>query len=322
MSNNVSIEYANGIVKTLEKNLLTREKIVRLTDADSVETAVKILLECNYGRDGFTGDIDKLLFEEENKVTDIFKELMPSGYALETFVYASDYHNAKACYKSKIVGKPNPSALRPSGLFDVQSAFETENYRTLPTRMCEAIAYLDELNQKGQITGATIDNVFDKAYYKNVFDDLAKAKKSVVNEYFVLQVDSLNIKNFARCKKIGLDFSEYRKCFIDGGKTDLKKLETIYSLSLAECKEKMKFGDYAEDFSVLSGDYSAYETFADNRLIKLFKNQKSDMFSPSPVLGYYLGKLCELKVVRTVLTCKANKLDRNEIRKRIRETYA
>lgn len=321
MSNNVSIEYANGIVKTLEKNLLTREKIVRLTDADSVETAVKILLECSYGQDSFTGDIDKLLFEEENKVTDIFKELMPSGYALEAFVYASDYHNAKACYKSKIVDKPNPSALRHSGIFDVQSAIETLDYRFLPLQMREALAYLDGLDRE-QITGSVIDNVLDKAYYKNVFDDLAKAKKSVVYEYFVLQVDSLNIKNFARCKKIGLDFSEYRKCFIDGGKTDLKKLETIYPLTIEECREKMKFGDYAEDFSVLSGDYSAYETFADNRLIRLFKNQKSDMFSPSPILGYYLGKLCELKVVRTVLTCKANKLDRNEIRKRIRETYA
>lgn len=322
MSNNVSIEYANGIIKTLEKNLLTREKIVRLQDADDVDSAVRILLECNYGSGSFDGDIDALLFEEENKVTNTFKELMPSGYALETFVYINDYHNAKACYKSKIVGKTNPSALRPTGLFDVVGAFETENHRFLPTYMQEAIAYLDELDRKGQITASEIDNAFDKAYYKNVFSDLEKAKKSVAYDYYVLQVDSLNIKNFVRCKKIGLNFSEYSKAFIDGGKTDLNRLKTIYPLSEEECGEKMKFGEYSEDFAVLVRDYSAYETFADNRLIRLFKKEKSDMFSPSPVLGYYLGKLCELKVVRTVLTCKANNLDRNEIRKRIRETYA
>ena len=60
----------------------------------------------------------------------------------------------------------------------------------------------------------------------------------------------------------------------------------------------------------------------DNKLIKLIKAQKADMFTPAPILGYYLGKLSEIKVVRTLLTCKKNGVAPEEIRKRIRETYA
>lgn len=324
MSNNISLEYANGRIKTLEKNLLTRDKIVRLLDADSAESQIKILLECNYGDGTVTadGDFDALLFEEENKVTNLFKELMPSGYALESFAYANDYHNAKAYYKSKIAEKPNERALKPRGLFDIGQAFGKENYRSLPSQMQKAIKDCDLLREKGQLGGNAIDNIFDKAYYENVLYDLNNAKKCVVGDYFVLQIDSLNLKNFARCKKIGLPFSEYEKCFVSGGKVELFVLKSVYSLSMDECKEKMKYGEYSKDFEILANDPTRYETFADNRLIGLFKNHKSDMFSPSPILGYYLGKLCEIKVVRTILTCVRNGIAESEIRKRIRETYA
>ena len=46
------------------------------------------------------------------------------------------------------------------------------------------------------------------------------------------------------------------------------------------------------------------------------------MFAIAPIVGYYLGKLNEIKVLRVVLICIKNKVDVKEMKKRVRELYA
>ncbi len=321
MSNNNSLEYANARIKTLEKNLLTSDKIIRLLDAHTISEAMKILLENNYGDEIIVdGDFDKLLFKEEEKTLRLFKELMPTGYGLETFVYENDFHNAKVYSKSKLTGKPNDLALKPVGLYDVKGAFEKENYANLPNVLQEALKTIDDERANGTLNGRKIDNIIDKAYYSSCVIDTAKARKSVVQDYYKILIDSLNIKTFVRCKLQNLPLTYYTDAFVEGGELSKDRLTKFYPLSLDEISEKMKYTDWKDDFSEY--DLSKFETKLDNKLIKLIKAQKADMFTPAPILGYYLGKLSEIKVVRTLLTCKKNGVAPEEIRKRIRETYA
>lgn len=324
MSINVDLEFANARIKSLEKNLLTSDKIVRLVDSYDVNDALKILAENGYG-DGIMGveaDADELLSSEENKAIQIFAELMPSGYGLETFVLKNDFHNAKASYKSKISGKPNKRALKPKGLYEVDSAVESGNYDGLPLEMKSALVFLDKEKEKRNLTGLDVDLSLDQAFYKEVLRILKSSKKSVVSDYYKTLIDCTNIRSFIRCKKLNAKTSFFEKCYIEGGALTRDRYLSMYALSLDEINEKMKFTDWKEAFLVATDYLVAFETYMDNMLLRLVKKQKSEMFTPSPLLGYYLGKLCEIKVVRTILTCLKNGTSKEEIRVRIRETYA
>lgn len=324
MSSSVSLEYANARIKSLEKNLLTADKIVRLIDSTDLDDALKILAENDYGDGLLTAntDADELLLREENKAIKVFAELMPTEYGLETFVMKNDFHNAKVYYKAKISLHPNKRALKPEGMYNVEEAIEKANYHNLPLELQKALIALDKANEKKPLTGQEIDLCIDQAYFKEVNNIIKRAKKSVVQEYYKTLIEYTNIKTFVRCKKIGVSFALFEKCFIDGGGLSLDKLKSIYPLVLDEAKEKMRFTDWKEAFEIVTDSLVAFETYIDNVLIRLTKKQKSEMFTPSPLLGYYLGKLSEIKVVRTILTCMKNGASKEEIRVRVRETYA
>ena len=74
--------------------------------------------------------------------------------------------------------------------------------------------------------------------------------------------------------------------------------------------------------NVENGDLSSFETAKDECLLKIFSANKGDMFSVAPVVGYYLGKLNEIKVIKVVLICIKNQVKYEEMKKRVRALYA
>ena len=45
------------------------------------------------------------------------------------------------------------------------------------------------------------------------------------------------------------------------------------------------------------------------------------MLSAAPIIGYYVGKLNEIKVIRVILVCKKNNVPKAEMEKRVRQLY-
>ena len=56
-------------------------------------------------------------------------------------------------------------------------------------------------------------------------------------------------------------------------------------------------------------------------MLKLFATKKADMLSAAPIIGYYVGKLNEIKVIRVILVCKKNNVPKAEMEKRVRQLY-
>lgn len=328
MSNKQSIEFANARIKALEKNLLTKERITRLLDCSELSDALRILSEVNYGG-GILLDnpllFDILLKEEEKRVTSLVISLMPDGYGFESFLIKNDYHNAKVYYKGRFSKGANENALKPTGVIDkLDTLISAKVYKSLPDGMREALEYLDNLSESGEITPRTIDLALDKGYFKDVFAILKRSKNSVIHDYFINLVDYTNILSTERIRKIGGNESELELSYIYGGTLSLKELKEVLNRSVNENAEVYRFSDYSKIFSLVSKDSSlvSLERFIDNESISLFKRDKTDMFSPSPIAGFYIGKLIELKDVRLILVCLSNGVDKKEIKRRLRETYA
>ena len=70
------------------------------------------------------------------------------------------------------------------------------------------------------------------------------------------------------------------------------------------------------------GKIAEAEAMADNMQLKIFKDDRNDMFSVAPIAGFYLAKLTEIKSVKLILAAKKNGVDKQQLRVRLRELYA
>lgn len=319
--------FANARAKAKEGNLLTTERLMRMTECKTLSDAMRILLEINYGGglvpDG--EDFYTLLGEEERIATSFVRETVPEGAGFECFFLRNDYHNIKVLFKAKYAGiKEYEAMLLPDGNYDfsyLKERFEQGKLDFSPF-VAEACAIIDRAFETGTGSPRLIDTVLDKALYKEIDSLLSKDADKYIKEYFTVFIDATNISSYLRTLKIGAGNKFFEEGFLEGGSIPLKTF-TDCNGDIAKLTKELS-NNPCKDFlaTVNDGDMASYETAQDNFLLGIFAVNKTDMFSVAPILAYYLAKLNEIKVIRVVLVCIKNKVPRDQMRKRVRELYA
>ncbi|NCA66830.1 MAG: hypothetical protein EOM87_02055 [Clostridia bacterium] len=333
MTQNSSLEFANARIKSLENNLLTADKITRMVDSVTLDEAVKILAESNYGG-GMGIDnprlFDRILRAEEKSVTEFICSLMPEGYGVECFVLRNDYHNAKAFVKAKYSSISDTNImLKPSGTVDIEKLQEgimSDNYNAFPENMKKALEEIDLAFVNNNRSPRKIDVMLDRAMFVDIFGRLIGSKTGIIKQYFIKLADLTNIATMIRSKRANMTLKSFEESFINGGALEYSALAALYEMNVESIAEAMRYNDYAQAFARLSEDRNdalvKYEVYMDNALLSVFKAERHNMFSPAPIAGYYLGKLTEIKVARLILVCINNNVEKSVIRQRLRELYA
>ena len=331
-----SLIYSNARVKAIENTLLSSEKITRMTFAESLSDAVKVLYESNYAG-GFMVDnplqYSSLLATEESRVADFMRECMIDKSGLETLLCPYDYHNTKAFLKAKILGLDDAKImLAPSGNIEKDFLYDcilNKDYNSLSKEMADTLTNLDNLISQGNITPRIIDVELDKALYLDIMARLKKAKKAnSLSKYWTSQIDLVNLSNFFRCKMIDSDEKFFSESFIYGGSINDYVLIGLLKDSYDAVLEKLRYTDYAhiiEEAVIASKNNKPlvkFEAMWDNYLLDVFKDDKWDIFSIAPLAGFYVAKKIELKMVRMILTAIKNNASESEIKARLRGFYA
>ena len=319
--------FANARAKAKESTLLSRDRLQRMTEAKSVDAAMRILLEANYagGMVPEEGDFYSLLTEEEKIVTAFVRETVPKGAGFECFFLRNDYHNVKVLVKAKYAGLTDLTDLiLPDGNFsfgELKERFESGKLDFSPF-ISEAIKTIEKAFETGNGGPRLIDTELDKALYFDIFDRLKTGADKYVKEYFTAYVDTTNVTSFVRTVRIGAGYSFFKEGFLEGGEISAKDFEECGtdSQKAAKMLSKTSVKDYFEKLD--EQDLASFETAQDNYLLKIFAINKTDMFSVAPILGYYLAKLNEIKVIRVVMVCIKNGVPAEETKKRLRELYA
>ena len=111
--------------------------------------------------------------------------------------------------------------------------------------------------------------------------------------------------------------------YIEGGSLKIRTFSDSFQDPLIKLPEALRATPYSHlAVNLDKEDFSEYETAQDNFLLKVFAERRGDMFSVAPIIGYYLAKLNEIKVIRVVLVCVKNKIPKQEMKKRVRKLYA
>ena len=321
--------FASSRAKAKELNLFTEERLYRMMESKTLTDAVRVLAEANYadGENVNTENFYEILEKEERSVTAFVRETAPKGVGIECFFCRNDYHNLKVLLKARYVGiEDYTGMLLPDGNYvfaDLKERYENNTLSITNKYMGEALAIINREFESGNRSPRLIDVELDKAMYREI-SDILKGKNTdiYIKKYFENLIDTSNIGSMLRTINIGAGFAFFEQGFLTGGKLSLN--------SFKECgTDTAKFGkfingtDYKELYEkVKEKDLSGFETAKDNYLLKIFAVNKSDMFSVAPIVGYYLGKLNEIKVLRVVLICIKNNVSLDEMKKRVRMLYA
>lgn len=323
MANNYLV-YSNARVKSMENTFLTNEKIVRMAYADTLEEGVKVLLESQYGG-AMTVDADdyeKLLQAEDKRVSEFILDAMPKNCGMETFLLKNDYHNLKALVKGKYMHTDDVGyMLMPKGTFDIATLKECvfeDDYSPLSKIMQETLIGIDATRANGNTSPRFIDVTLEKACYREIIAFLKKVKAPAILKYWQINIDLSNVSTFVRGEKTG-NPEALKEGFIEGGLLDL----SYFSGDVAQVAERLRYSDCSKVAdSLREGDMVSFERIWDNMLLDVFKEKRSDIFSISPIAGFYVAKKIEIKIVRMICIMLKNDVDKDVIKVRLRELYA
>ena len=262
--------FANAAVKSREENLFSNDRLMRMLEADTLQDAVKILIEAGYG--GGTVPEDPMDFETI---------LSAEAVITDKFVMSDPYADAAVAEITKAAadGKPSPRK---------------------------------------------IDTAFDRAMFRDIAARLDRRSAPMeLKEYFRVYADGLNLASFVRTLGIGGNFTFFEDVFTEGGDISSADFEKAFQEGVSAVPglvRRTPLAPYAD--ALAAGDVSGFEVARDDYLLGIFRRNKSEMFSVAPVMGYYLAKQNEIRVLRIALVCIKNGVDKQEIRKKLRELYA
>ena len=321
-------------LRVIEKRLLDKIKIERMVESSSLEEAIKILQETQYG-DNISllkrnEDYELLLNEELKRLYSLMYEISPEKLIVDIMSLKYDYHNIKVLKKSEILGGDLSSLLIPIGTVDIdklKNSMVTNELKELEPIMREAIVKVQE-NYAESKDSQSLDIILDNYIYKHMIAKAEESNFDFVIDFIKKSIDLTNIKTMIRVKLQNKDIRFLESTLLDNGNIPRELFIQGLNDNLESFSNKIAKYGYEAVLKALieeyqsSNKYNSLEVYSDNYLMSFIKNAKRINFGPEPIIAYIMAKETEIKVIRIILAGKLNKVDSSIIRERLRDIYA
>jgi len=180
--------------------------------------------------------------------------------------------------------------------------------------LAEIVFAKASFDQEGAADIKTIQN-----YYNQQFARLKQLKNKDITNYFKAELDLLNLRTFAKVRAIG---SKPSNIFIEGGNVTEGELMSIFERNTAKVKTAIGNLEFSELLDKLtegldSGSLTEFENASQSYLVKLSKEGGEDSFRLNPLFHWYIAKMEELRVVKTILTGKKFGKSKEKIREEL-----
>lgn len=335
MSNNgKDYVFAASRIRSVEKNLLTREKAEKMLDSKTPSDALKILLELSYGKEETAeniavSDFEKLLSEETKKTYDLIRSIAADEKDFFCFLYLYDYHNIKVLLKAEFLGIDGRAFLIDAGSVSIDKLavmIKERNLVSLTAVMRQAV--LDAVDVFARTNDPqAVDFLLDQACYTDMLLSAKESGNSFIQGYVSLAVDVVNLKAFVRLREMGKPWDVFSKVYISGGRIQEKLFISGYDESYEQFSPRLLA--YGLDQALLfggeelreSGRFTVLEKLCDDALITYAQKAKAVSFGPEPLAAYIIAKEAEIRTARIIMAGLLQGIDRAQIAERVRASY-
>lgn len=324
--------FSTARVRSVEKNMLTRERAEKMIDAKTTEDALKVLDDINYGYSSESIDpnnYEKILTDEHKKTYDFITSIAPELDYFNMFLYPYDYHNLKVIMKSEYLGLDNSENLVDTGSIDLRTlkySVRERDFSGLTENMEKALKEIIEDFPKTN-DPQIIDIILDRYCYDEMLKSAEQTKNNFIIDYIKMQIDAVNIKTYVRLRKMNKSWDFFTKVYLHGGKISEQVFIKSYDESFEKFGEQLSAYGFKEAFLegteklAETGKFTTLEKLLDNKIIDYIKSAKYISFGIEPLAGYLIAKDNEIKIARIILAGKLAGISSELIRERLRETY-
>lgn len=300
--------YANGVIKSIEGNLLDRVKLSKLAKTDKSDF-VPALIALGYGNGVVQDQLLDVINNELVSLKKLLQEISPEPQYTDLFYMTYDAMNLKVLYKEKFFGVTRPDTLSKMGAIDIdllQEAYSTHDYSQLPKVYQSMLIKLEknvtEIDNPRKLSAAIDNHVFTF-----VFKAIRGSQGGALKSYFQAFVDFANVITLLRSRVLLWEPEVVKDMLINGGKIPLSVFEAAY-LELGDHFAR-SFLDYYEEKITRalkkyqeSPNLDKLERTFDSLTLEIVSKFRFDAFGIGPIIYYFLKKLAEAKTIRRIYT--------------------
>ncbi len=320
--------YASGRIKALERGFLPRTTLIRLCEAGSISDGIKLLAELSY----VTPDTTPSTIEAEftkvgQRCYREASELFADKTMLDFFRAKYDYHNVKTILKGIATGDEYTGLLSDCGRVQGErliTAILEDKYSALPKRLAKATA-----DAKASLVNSgdpqLVDGFLDKEQFADMGEIAEYTGEKYIVDYFKLQVDMQNLRASVRLARMGAEFNELKKYFIEGGNIPISRL--LIEMT-PEVVVNTFTGSYFVSVAAVAAEtlrrekgLAALDKAVDDALTSFIKQGKRVAFGVEVPISYVAAKENELVVLRTIFAGLKAGVKSDILSEKLRETY-
>lgn len=317
-------------VRSMENRLLSKERMERMLESRSPADAAKVLAECGYEELSplNLATLDAVLSRARDAMYADLAGALPDRNLLDVFRMKADYHNVKAILKALATGQAPERLLIGGGRYDPLEMSEELRRGELssgsPTLRQAAAQAREQLAASGD--PQLCDFILDRAYFAEMAAAAQASGSAFLQGYVRLMADSANLRSAVRAHRMeqGPDF--YRQVLLTGGNVGVDRLASAKAEDLPALFSTSPLAQAAEAGAALAapgaGSLTQFERLCDNALLHYLSQARHIPFGEQPVIGYLCARESEFTAVRIILTGLMAGLAPDDIRERLRDSYA
>ncbi|MGE5550286.1 MAG: V-type ATPase subunit [Bacteroidota bacterium] len=312
--------FAVGRIRVLETRLLDRGRLERMADAADLHETLSQLGETEYAPLVASGlGPMEIAAAELARVRDLVVQLAPEADDLAFLLWRWDLLNLKVLLR----GEDGKADLNDLGRYrrEEMAGWFRDGHPELPVFFAEAraagaSAYAAEHDP--QLLDAAVDRLY---YHKGA--DRWRGRDTFLAGYWPARIDLLNLRTLVRAKHLDFDRRRLAALLLAGGTVPEERFAGALGQTWDEIAAWWAQGPYAGVLSACNSlaDLAALERAGENLLLERAKPAKGIPLGLDPVLGYYLAKEHETRLVNLVLTAKTAGVPGARIKERLRGVY-
>ena len=321
--------FAVARIRALESRMLDHAIITRLLRSSGTDELLKIILDTEYGfilNEAADTPFESVLDKELNRIYMLIRSIDPNPEWTDLWRWRYDAHNLKVILKAGLSNKEDmnhfitPSVIDPLKMIQ---GLEQADYSYIPSPLKEAVERIlaeDIQNEKGS---DDIDFIIDRALYIFLSQETRKSKNEFLIHLAAIMIDLINLRSFLRVKGFKGTDNIFLRSFIPGGYISEKRFHPHEEGQSDEIlHDIIENSPYTELKPFLdSKNPAVFEAGTDNFIIAYLRQTRQRAFGVEPLIGYMLAKELEIKNLRVLYLAKANALEEEFIKERLRETY-
>ena len=326
--------YGVGRVRALEAKMLSSAQVARMAAASDFQSAFGVLSETTYAEHltkiKHPFDFEEICALELVTLKKLLEDLAPQNEILTALFRKYDFLNLKILVRSYFSELKETALYSKAGTiaFEKLKLYVFDGIKEIDHKeILEAVDLAKSIYEHTKDPQA-VEMALDKQYLlflKRVCD---ASPSRLIQEMVQHQIDLTNIKIIFRSQALKKDKKFLEGALLEPGMIGKDILLELHDKSPQDISSRLSFTPYfpalVEGIEYFSKYKSFYvlEKLADNYILNQFRKAKYLSSGIEPLVGFYLAKEAEIKSVRFILICKRTHIGSEQIKNRLRVSYA